>query len=148
MIASVQGVHATSDGPWIPRRLGDERTQSGAYLWRSMIDLGIRVINGTDVPVEDIDPLRSFYSSVSRMMNTGERFYPAQSMTRDEALRSYTLNNAFAAFQEDDLGSISVGKLADIVILSDDIMTIPEEQIPQARVDITIVGGQVRYRRD
>ena len=148
VIAAVQGVHATSDGPWIPRRLGDERTESGAYLWRSMINMGITVMNGTDVPVEDIDPIANFYSSVSRMMNTGERFYPAQGMTRDEALRSYTINAAFGAFQEEDLGSITVGKLADIVILSDDIMTIPEDQIPLTRVDVTIVGGEVRFRRN
>lgn len=148
IIAAVQGVHATSDGPWIPDRIGDDRSQSGAYLWRDMIDAGVVITNGTDVPVEDINPIRSFYSTVSRMTNEGERFYPAQAMTRMEALESYTINGAFAEFAEDQKGSITQGKLADIVVLSADILTIPEEQIPATVIDLTIVGGDVRYRRD
>lgn len=147
IIAAMQGVHGTSDGPWIPLRIGDARAESGAYLWRDLIDAGVVVANGTDVPVEDIDPLASFYSSVSRMMANGERFYPDQRMTREEALRSYTINNAFAAFEEDVKGSLEPGKLADIAILSGNIMTIPEDEIPMTRVDITILGGEVRFRR-
>lgn len=148
IIAAVQGVHATSDGPWIPARIGALRAQRGAYLWRDLIDAGVVIANGTDVPVEDINPIRSFYSTVSRMTNVGERFYPAQAMTRMEALESYTINGAFAEFAEDQKGSITQGKLADIVVLSADILTIPEEQIPETVVDLTIVGGDVRYRRD
>jgi predicted amidohydrolase YtcJ len=148
VIPAVQGVHATSDAPWIPRRLGEERARTGAYMWREMMNTGAIVANGTDAPVEDISPVASFYSSVARLDNTGQVFYGEQSMTREEALRSYTLNNAYAAFMEDQLGSITPGKLADLVVLSSDIMTVPEEQIPTAEADITIVGGEVRYRRD
>jgi len=148
VIAAVQGVHATSDGPWIPKRLGDDRTLKTSYPWRELIKTGAVIGNGTDVPVEDIDPIASFYSTVSRKTNTGQVFIPEQRMTREEALRSYTLNNAYAAFEEQQKGSITPGKLADIVILSKDIMTIAEDEIPTARVDVTIVGGKVRYRRD
>jgi predicted amidohydrolase YtcJ len=148
VIASMQGIHATSDAPWIPPRLGDERARTGAYVWRSLLDAGAIIANGTDAPVEDIDPIASFYASVSRRTNSGDVFYAEQRMTREEALRSYTLDNAFAAFEEDVKGSITPGKLADIVVLSHNIMTIPEEEIPSARVDITIVGGQVRFQRE
>jgi predicted amidohydrolase YtcJ len=148
VIAAVQGVHATSDGPWLARRLNEERTARTSYRWRDLIDSGAVVSNGTDTPVEDIDPLASFYSSVSRRMLDGERFHPEQAMTRAEALRSYTLANAYAAFEEDLKGSITPGKLADLVVLSQDIMIIPEDEIPAARVDLTILGGQVRYRRE
>ena len=147
VVAAMQGVHGTSDGPWIPRRLGEERARSGAYLWRSLLDAGVVIANGTDVPVEDIDPIASFYSSVSRRMADGHVFYPEQRMTREEALRSYTLGAAYAGFQEDVMGSVTPGKLADLVVLSRDIMTVPEEEIPGARVDLTILGGEVRYRR-
>jgi hypothetical protein len=81
------------------------------------------------------------------MMSTGEKFYPGQAMTREEALRSYTLGAAFAAFEELEKGSITPGKLADLVVLSRDIMTVPEEQIPTAQVDVTILAGAVKYRR-
>lgn len=148
VIASMQGIHATSDAPWIHPRLGEERARHGAYVWRSLLDSGAVIANGTDVPVEDIDPIASFYASVSRRTNTGEVFYGEQRMTREEALHSYTLANAFAAFEEDVKGSISPGKLADIVVLSQNIMTVPEEEIPNARVDMTILGGRVVYRRD
>jgi hypothetical protein len=145
VIAAMQGVHCTSDGPWVLKRLGESRAESGAYLWRELIDSGAIVTNGTDVPVEDIDPIASFYSSISRRMPNGETFYPEHRMSREEALRSYTLNNAFAAFEEEIKGSLEVGKLADLVVLSQDILTIPEEDIPTTRVDYTIVGGEVRY---
>jgi predicted amidohydrolase YtcJ len=147
VIAAMQGIHCTSDGPWVPERLGDERAKSTSYLWRSLIDSGAVVTNGTDVPVEDIDPIAGFYASVSRAMKNGELFFPEQRMTRDEALKSYTLDNAFAAFEEDFKGSLEVGKLADITVLSKDIMTIPLEEIPTTRVDLTIVGGEVRFER-
>lgn len=147
VIASVQGVHCTSDGPWVPDRIGDERAAEGAYVWRTLIEHGVVINNGTDVPVEDIDPIASFYSTVSRRMNDGELFYPDERMTRDEALRSYTLNGAYAAFEEELKGSIEPGKLADVVVLSKDIMTIPEDEIPEARVDLTVLGGAVRYER-
>lgn len=147
VIAAMQGVHATSDAPWVYRRLGAERAESGAYLWRAFIDAGVVVANGTDVPVEDIDPLAGFHSSVVRQTAAGDDFFPAQRMTRAEALRSYTVNNAFAAFEERWKGSIEIGKLADIVVLDRDILQVPDSALPGAQVDLTIVGGAVRYAR-
>jgi hypothetical protein len=148
VIAAMQGVHCTSDGPWVPSRLGEERARSTSYLWRDLIDSGAVVGNGTDVPVEPIDPIASYYASVSRMTKDGTRFYPEQAMTRQEALESYTINNAYAAFEEDIKGSLTPGKLADIVVLSQDLLTVPEAEIPQTQVDMTILGGAVVYRRD
>jgi predicted amidohydrolase YtcJ len=147
VIAAMQGVHATSDGPWIPKRLGQQRALQTSYVFRDLINNGVVIANGTDVPVENISPIASFYSSVSRKTNTGEVFGPGQKMTREEALRSYTLNGAYAAFEEKQKGSITVGKLADLVVLSKDIMTIPEDEIPTAQVDLTIVGGKKAYTR-
>lgn len=148
IIAAMQGIHCTSDGPWVPLRLGDERAESGAYVWRDLLDAGVIIDNGTDAPVENVDPIPSFYASVSRMMNNGERFYPEQAMTRLEALRSYTLDAAYAAFEEDVKGSLTPGKLADIVVLDTDIMTVPEEEIPGTQPVYTILGGEVVYRND
>lgn len=147
VIASMQGVHCTSDAPWVFKRLGAERAESGAYLWRSLIDSGVVINNGTDVPVEPIDPIASYYASVGRITADGEAFFPDQAMTRMEALRSYTINNAYAAFEEDLKGSLEVGKLADLVVLSGDILEIPVEQIPDVVVDVTVLGGEVVYRR-
>ena len=145
VIAAMQGVHCTSDAPWVYARLGSERAQSDAYVWRDLIDSGAIIGNGTDVPVEGIDPIASFYSSVARVDLNGDVFFADQAMTREEALASYTINNAYAAFEEELKGSITAGKLADIVVLSGDIMTMRAERIPQARVEITIVGGEIRY---
>jgi predicted amidohydrolase YtcJ len=147
VIASMQGIHATSDGPWVPPRLGEERSRVGAYAWRALIDSGAVICNGTDVPVEPISAIASYYASVSRMMNNREKFFPEQAMTRMEALESYTINCAFAAFQEDELGTLTPGKLADIVVLDRDILTVEEAEIAETRVDLTILGGEVRYRR-
>jgi predicted amidohydrolase YtcJ len=146
VIASMQGVHATSDAPWVYARLGAARAESGAYLWRSFMDAGVVVTNGTDVPVEDISPVASFSSSVVRQDRDGNEFFPAQKMSRMEALKSYTINNAFAAFEEDLKGSITVGKLADITVLDRDIMTVPDAEVAGAQVMLTIVGGEILYR--
>jgi hypothetical protein len=147
VIAAMQGVHATSDGPWVPRRIGEERARTGAYVWRSLTDAGVVIGNGTDVPVEDIDPIASFYATVTRKTATGDVFFGEQRLTREEALRTYTLNNAIAAFEEELKGSIAPGKLADIVVLSQDILTVPEDRIRETKVDLTILGGQVKYER-
>jgi predicted amidohydrolase YtcJ len=147
VVASMQGVHCTSDGPWVPLRLGDERAEQGAYVWRELLESGAVVSNGTDAPVENVDPIANFHSTVTRMMNTGQPFYPAQRMTREQALRSYTLNAAYAAFEEEIKGSLRPGKLADITVLSRDILTIPEASIPDTEVLYTIVGGRVLYER-
>ncbi len=147
VIASMQGIHATSDGPWVPERLGHERTVERAYVWRSLLDQGVTLCNGTDVPVEPISPIASYYASVSRMMPTGERLSPEQAMTRMEALASYTLNCAYAGFQDDVLGSITPGKWADLAVLDRDILTVAEEEIPGTQVEMTVVAGEVRFRR-
>ncbi len=147
VIASMQAVHATSDGPWVPERLGDRRSEEGAYVWQKLLQSGAVVINGTDAPVEDVDPIASFYASVSRKLKDGSIFYPDQRMSRMEALRSYTLSAAYAAFEEDIKGSLLPGKLADITVLSKDLMTIPEDEIPTTQVVYTIVGGKVMYDR-
>jgi hypothetical protein len=147
VIAAMQGIHCTSDGPWIPTRLGEERAGITSYPWRDLIRTGAIIGNGTDVPVEPIDPIASYYASVSRMTVENERFFPEHVMTREEALISYTLNNAIAAFEEDIKGTLSPGKLADIVVLSQDILTVAEEAIPDTEVDMTIVGGEIRYER-
>ena len=148
VIASIQAVHGTSDGPWIPSRLGDERAEATSQPWRDLFNTNAIVTNGTDVPVERINPIASYYSSVSRTMNNGVKFYPKHVMTREEALQSYTINNAFAAFEEDIKGSLTPGKYADIVILSQDLLTVDEDKIPGITVDITIVGGKIKYIRD
>lgn len=148
VIASIQAVHGTSDGPWIPSRLGDERAEATSQPWRDLFNTNAIVTNGTDVPVERINPIASYYSSVSRTMNNGVKFYPKHVMTREEALQSYTINNAFAAFEEDIKGSLTPGKYADVVILSQDLLTVDEDKIPGITVDITIVGGKIKYIRD
>jgi len=146
VIAGIQGVFACSDGSWVERRLGKSRTKERAYLWRTMIDQGVRIMNGTDPPVEDIDPMASFHCSVSRVLSNGSVFAPEQKMSRDQALKSYTIDNAYAAFEEDIKGSLEVGKLADITVLSKDIMTIPDDEIPSTQVLYTIVGGELKYQ--
>ena len=147
VIAAVQGIHCTSDGPWIPARLGNDRAERTSYRWRDLLDAGAVLNNGTDVPVEPIDPVASFFASVSRKMDSGERFHPGQAMTRAEALESYTLGNAYSAFEEHLKGSITPGKYADIVVLSQDILAIAEDDIPATHVDYTIMGGEIRYVR-
>jgi hypothetical protein len=147
VIASMQGIHCTSDGPYVLKRLGERRAEEGAYVWQKLMKSGAIICNGTDVPVEDIDPIACFYATVTRKMKNGSVFYPDQRMSREEALRSYTYNCAYAAFQEDILGSLSPGKLADIVVLSKDIMTVPEDEILNTQILYTIVGGKVMYRK-
>jgi len=145
IIASMQGIHCTSDAPFVPKRLGDKRSEEGAYMWRAFMDAGVLVNNGTDVPVEDIDPFANFYASVTRKGKDGKAFYPKQRMSREEALYSYTLANAIAAFEDDHKGSLLPGKLADLVMFDQDLMTVPEEKIPQTKVVMTVVGGKVLY---
>ena len=145
VIASMQGVHCTSDAPYVVARLGEERAEQGAYVWKTLLETGAVVSNGTDAPVEDVSPLASYYATVSRKLADGSVFYPDQRLSRLEALQTYTINAAFAAFEEDIKGSLSVGKLADITVLSKDVMTISEDEIPSTEVLYTIVGGKVMY---
>jgi predicted amidohydrolase YtcJ len=147
VIASMQGVHCTSDAPYVLARLGAKRAEEGAYVWQKLMKTGAVVSNGTDAPVEDVDPIAGYYSTVSRKLKDGSVFYPDQRMSRMEALKSYTLNGAYAGFQEGSQGSLKVGKYADIVVLSKDITKVPEDQIPSATVSYTIVGGKVLYEK-
>jgi predicted amidohydrolase YtcJ len=147
VIASMQGIHCTSDAPYVLARLGENRAKEGAYVWQKLMKSGAVVVNGTDAPVEDVSPIASFYASVSRKLNNGSVFFPNQRMSREEALQSYTLNAAYAAFEEDIKGSLSPGKLADITVLSKDIMSVAEDEIPATEVLYTMVGGQVVHRK-
>lgn len=148
VIASVQGVHAASDGPWTPDRLGPARSAERAYQFRRLLDAGATLVNGSDAPVEPVDPIASFHASVTMRMENGEIFNDGQQMTRDEALRSYTIDAARGAFEEELKGSITPGKLADLVVLSHDIMRVPAPEIRAARVLYTILGGAVVYEAD
>jgi len=148
VIPAMQAIHMSSDRPWAIDRLGRERIENGAYMWSELIDNGSVIVNGTDAPVEPVSPLASFYASVSRktLKGTPEGGYePAQKMTREEALKSYTLWPAYGAFMEQSVGSVKVGKLADFTILDRDIMTIPEDEILKTKVRMTIIGGEVVY---
>ena len=147
VIASMQGIHCTSDAPFVILRLGPKRAEEGAYVWQKLMKSGAMVTNGTDTPVEDVDPIACFYASVSRKLKDGSVFFPDQRMSRMEALRSYTVNNAYSAFEESNKGSLALGKLADVTVFSKDILTISEDEIPQAQADYTIVGGKVMYQR-
>jgi hypothetical protein len=147
VIAAMQGVHCTSDAPYVLLRLGARRAEEGAYVWQKLMKSGAVVGNGTDAPVEDVSPLASFYASVSRKLKDGTVFFPDQRMSREEALKSYTWNNAYAAFEENVKGSLEVGKLGDITVLSRDIMTVPEDEIMATDVVYTIVGGKVVFDR-
>ncbi|MDA7950667.1 MAG: amidohydrolase [Pirellulaceae bacterium] len=143
VIASMQGIHCTSDAVFVVQRLGLRRSGLGAYVWRDILHSGGVVNNGTDSPVEDIRPIASYYATVSRKLKDGTRFFPEQALSREEALRTYTYNGAYAGHEEKLKGSLEVGKLADIVVLSQDILTIEEDKIPETRVLYTIVGGKV-----
>ncbi len=148
VVAAMQGIHAISDGPWTPDRLGEQRTLDRAFQFRSLIDAGVTVMNGTDTPVEDVNPIPSYYGTVVGRMNNGQVLNPDQLMTRMEGLEAYTINAAYGAHEEFSKGSITPGKLADIVILSQDILEISEERILETRVDVTLVGGEVVYTRE
>jgi len=147
VIFSIRGVFATSDGPWVVKRLGEKRAKEHGYLYQSMFQTGAVVINGTDPPVEDINPITNFYCSVSRKMTDGSVFFPEQRMTRQQALESYTTNCAYSAFEEDIKGSLTPGKLADVTVFSKDIMTIPEDEILNTEVVYTIIGGEIKNER-
>jgi predicted amidohydrolase YtcJ len=147
VIAAMQAIHCTSDAPFVLLRLGAKRAEEGAYVWQKLMKSGAIVANGTDAPVEDVSPIACYYAAVSRRLKDGSVFYPDQRMSREEALRSYTWNNAYAAFEENVKGSLEPGKLADITVLSKDILTVPEDQIPATDVKYTIVGGKVMFQQ-
>ena len=146
VIAAMQGIHATSDAAMVIPRLGQKRAQEGAYVWRSLIDSGAHVANGTDAPVEDVDPIANYYATFTRRTSSGDLFFPAQRMTRLEGLRSYTVEPAYAAFEENLKGRLKVGMLGDITVLSQDLLTVPEQEILKTRVEYTIVGGKIAWQ--
>jgi predicted amidohydrolase YtcJ len=148
IIPAMQAVHLSSDRPWAIERLGEKRIVEGAYVWQSLLKSGAKIVNGTDVPVEPINPIASFFASVTRQTLKGEPvggYEPAEKMTRQQALRSYTLDAAYGAFEEKIKGSIEVGKLADFTVFSKDLMTVPDTQLLSAQVEMTILGGKILY---
>ena len=146
VIPAMQGIHCTSDSPFVVKRLGEKRAKEGAYAWRSLMETGAIIANGTDAPVEDVDPIQSYYASVTRKRADNKLiFYPMQKMSRLEALKSYTINNAYAAFEEDYKGSLEKGKVADVVILSKNLMTCTDDEILDTKVLYTIVNGEIKY---
>ena len=151
VIASIQPIHLSSDRPWAIDRLGQRRIVEGAYIWRDLLNAGVIVASGTDAPVEPVDPVANFYAAVTRKTLKGvpeAGFEPAQKLTRMEALHAMTLAAAYAGFEENDKGSIEVGKLADLTILDHDLTTVPEVEILNTEVLLTMVGGEVVYQRD
>jgi len=148
VIASMQGYFCPSDAPYVLARLGAKRCERGVYIWQKLLRSGALIVNGSDAPVEDVSPILGFYASVTRRAPDGSVFYPDQRMTRLQALRSYTLDAATAAFEEGIKGSLTPGKLADISVLSRNILTVPQDEIPSTQVLYTIVGGKVLYRNN
>lgn len=151
VIPAMQAIHMASDRPWAIDRLGKKRIEEGAYMWQDLLQSGAKIVNGTDAPVEPINPIPSFYASVARKTLQGVPeggYEPAQKMTREQALRSYTLDAAYGAFMEDISGSIEVGKYADLTILNQDIMKVPEDQILTTKVDMTILEGEIVFIRE
>ncbi|RLA31674.1 MAG: amidohydrolase [Gammaproteobacteria bacterium] len=146
VIPAVQGIFACSDGPWVVDRLGPERTLERGYIFNTLAEAGATPTNGTDPPVDEIDPIASFYCSVTRILPDGTKFQEQEVYTRERALYSYTMGNAIAAFEEDIKGSLTPGKLADVTVLSQDLLMVPDEEIMQTEIVMTIVGGKVRYR--
>ena len=149
VMASMQAIHACSDAPYNYKRLGAERVESGAYPWKTLWSDGAVVGNGTDVPVEKVDPLASYHCTIAREVpGTDTTFTPDETLTRRQALKSYTVNNAYAAFEEDAKGTLVPGMLADVTVLSHNILTGPAGEIQEAEVDYTIVGGEIVYTRE
>ena len=148
VIASMQSIHACSDAPMVVPRIGNQRAEQGAYVWKKLIDSGVIVLDGTDTPVEDTNPIPNFYCGVTRAYAHGTKtLFPAQAKTPLQELRSYTWNNAYAIYQENEIGSLAPGKLADMVVFSGDLLTLPADDILRTRVLYTIIGGKLVYTR-
>jgi predicted amidohydrolase YtcJ len=148
VIASMQPSHAISDLFFAPRRLGFERL-AGAYAWQSLLQSGAIVAGGSDAPIERGEPMIEFYAAVARKSTegfSGEGWHPEQAVTREQALKMFTLWPAYAAFEEKEKGSIEPGKLADFTVLSHDIMKIPAPEILKTKCVMTIIGGEIVYR--
>ena len=149
VIASVQPYHAIDDGRWAEGRIGHERCRS-AYAFRTFLKNRVRLCFGSDWTVAPLNPLAGIYAAVTRRTTDGKNpdgWFPEQKLTVQEAIEAYTINTAYAAFEESEKGSISVGKLADVVVLSQNILTIEPTAIENVQVDMTVLGGTVVYRR-
>src|SRR5437763_1142294 len=147
IIASMQPTHATSDMYWAEKRVGPERIK-GAYAWRTVLDSGARLALGSDFPVEAVNPFFGIYAAVTRQDQKGwpaGGWYPSQKLTLAEAIRGFTLDAAFAAFEEQSRGSIEPGKLADLTIVDGDLFAMPQSDLFKAKVRMTVVGGEVVY---
>jgi predicted amidohydrolase YtcJ len=150
VIPSMQASHQSGDAPMAMNRIGWTRVQ-GAYAWRSLLNTGVVIPNGTDAPVEQVNPLIGFHAAITRQDASGwpaGGWFPAERMTREEALLSMTLWPAYASFTEDVGGSLTPGKYADFVVLTQDIMTVAPERILETRVLMTVLGGRVVYQRE
>jgi len=149
VIPSMQPVHCTTDMHWIAQRIGEPRTRY-AYAWRTLLDTGVRIPGGSDAPVESVAPLAGIYAAVTRQDRQGwpeGGWHPEQVVSREQALRMFTIDAAYAAFEENIKGSLAPGKLADMAVLSKDILTIPAREILQTQVEMTILGGRVVYTK-
>jgi predicted amidohydrolase YtcJ len=148
VIASMQPYHAIDDGRWAEKRLGATRART-SYAWRSMLHAGAPLAFGSDWPVAPLDPLLGIYGAATRSTLDGKHpdgWFPGEKLTVEEALRAYTAGSAFAAFEENEKGTVSPGKLGDLVVLSDDLFSIPPERVKGARVVMTVLGGKVVYQ--
>lgn len=149
VLPSMQPVHCTSDFPWALDRVGPERAK-GAYAWRKFLDTDVIIPCGSDFPVEDINPMHGFYAAITRQHGDGTPeggYFPEEKMTREEALKGFTIWAATAAFAENELGSLEVGKKADLVVLDRDIMKVPELEVLETLVEMTVVDGKIVYER-
>jgi predicted amidohydrolase YtcJ len=147
IIASMQPTHATSDMPWAEARVGPERIK-GAYAWRTVLNSGARLALGSDFPVEDVNPFFGLYSAVTRQDQSGNPpggWYPGQKLTLPEAIRGFTSDTAFAAFEESSRGTIEPGKLADLTIVEGNLYSAPQSQLFATKVRYTVVGGEPVY---
>jgi predicted amidohydrolase YtcJ len=150
VIPAMQAIHMSSDRPWAIERLGAKRIREGAYMWQSLLRSGVRIVNGTDAPIEPVNPIPCFYAAITRKTLLGQPeggYEPEERMTRAQALRSYTTDVAYGAFEEKIKGTIAVGKLADFTVFTHDIMTVPEDEVLKTDVALTMVGGKVVYKK-
>ncbi|MBL7824379.1 MAG: amidohydrolase [Saprospiraceae bacterium] len=146
VIASMQAIHCTSDAPFVVKRLGQERAKSSSYIWRSLLDAGVHFANGTDAPVEKINPFECIYAAITRKrLDNGMEFFPEEKMTRTEALKSYTIWNAYASFEENLKGNLVPGKKADFIVLDKNLLQCPDLEVPLTKVlSVYIDGKKIR----
>ena len=149
IIASMQSVHCTSDAPYVVNRLGEKRAEEGAYVWQTLLQKKVLIANGTDAPIERINPFENIYAAVTRKrLDTGLAFYPEQKLSRRKALEIYTQANAYAAFQEEWKGKIEKSYVADIIILDTNLLTCEDADIPKTKVLYTLVDGEIKYKAE